>query len=186
MWHHLLINRVRRVCGSVGVKILSKEGYTEADIANLEEWQQHYVHGLDGYLYGMVLESIDRDEKWGQALLMSVTNDDYNINGAAGRLVDHIMRSGTHLSNDQAKVRLMEIDSMQISLSDKPEDVEITCTDMLAKWDSIPAEFRGHPHIIYENLLNLFPTVCAADKKSTRGYLLLKWGTLGSNLLKCP
>ena len=144
------------------------------------------MHGLDGYLYGMVLESIDRDEKWGQALLMSVTNDDYNINGAAGRLVDHIMRSGTHLSNDQAKVRLMEIDSMQISLSDKPEDVEITCTDMLAKWDSIPAEFRGHPHIIYENLLNLFPTVCAADKKSTRGYLLLKWGTLGSNLLKCP
>ena len=27
-WHHILINRVRGVLGDVGVKILSKEGYT--------------------------------------------------------------------------------------------------------------------------------------------------------------
>ena len=108
-WHHILINRVRGVLGDVGVKILSKEGYTDTDLVKLEEWQVAYVHGIGNYLYGMILESIDREGKWGKALLTSVINADATIQGRAGRLVDHIIRAGTNMTIDQAKVRMMEI-----------------------------------------------------------------------------
>ena len=92
-----------------------------------------YVHGIGNYLYGMILESIDREGKWGKALLTSVINADATIQGRAGRLVDHIIRAGTNMTIDQAKVRMMEIDAMKINMSDTPEEMELTYNDLLAK-----------------------------------------------------
>ena len=166
LWHHLLHNRVKANLGAVGVKIMSEKGYSEGDIQSLEEWKVAYVEGLNEYLYNMILESIDREEKWGEALLTSVLNEANNIDGRAGRLVDHIIRVGTHVTPEQAKVRLMEIDDMRISLSDSPEDMELTVQDMVKKWNSVPEQYRGHPHLLVEKLLNLYPTVCGADKKA--------------------
>ena len=166
LWHHLLHNRVKANLGAVGVKIMSEKGYSEGDIQGLEEWKVAYVEGLNEYLYNMILESIDREEKWGEALLTSVLNEANNIDGRAGRLVDHIIRVGTHVTPEQAKVRLMEIDDMRISLSDSPEDMELTVQDMVKKWNSVPEQYRGHPHLLVEKLLNLYPTVCGADKKA--------------------
>ena len=166
VWHHILTNRVRTVLGDVGIKLLTKEGFTEEDLKGLEEWQVYYVKGCGDYLYGMVMESIDQDEKWGRAMLQSAINEDANINGSVGRLVDHIIKQGTNMTCDMAKVRLMEIDGMKIGLNDTPEDMEITCNELQSKWNSIPEQYRGHPYLLYEKLLNLYPTVCADDKRS--------------------
>ena len=81
-------------------------------------------------------------------------------------LVDHIIRAGTNMTIDQAKVRMMEIDAMKINMSNTPEEMELTYNDLLAKWESIPEAYRGHPYQLYEKLLNLIPTVCADDKKA--------------------
>ena len=61
---------------------------------------------------------------------------------------------------------MMEIDAMKINMNDTPEEMELTYNDLLAKWESIPEAYRGHPYQLYEKLLNLFPTVCADDKKA--------------------
>ena len=47
--------------------------------------------------------------------------------------MDHIIRAGTNLTIDQAKVRMMEIDAMKINMSDTPEEMELTYNDLLAK-----------------------------------------------------
>ena len=166
VWHHILTSRVRNVLGDVGIKLLTKEGFTEEDLKGLEEWQVYYVKGCGDYLYGMVMESIDQDEKWGRAMLQSVINEDANINGSVGRLVDHIVKQSTNMTCDMAKVRLMEIDELKISLNDTPEDMEIVVNELLSKWMAIPEQYRGHPYLLYEKLLNLYPQVCADDKKS--------------------
>ena len=150
-----------------GVKLLTTPGFpTEEDKDMLEEWQVYYLRDLNDYLYGTVIESIDREEKWGQALLLSVMNEDANIMGSVGLLVHHIVQAGTHMTSDQAKARLMEIDAMYLSLNDSPEDMELTCNSLMAKWNSIPEQKWGHPHLVYDKLLDLLPIVCADDKKS--------------------
>ena len=80
--------------------------------------------------------------------------------------MDHIIRAGTNMTIDQAKVRKMEIDPMKINMSDTPEEMELTYNDLLARWESIREAYRGDPYQLYEKLLNLFPTVCADDKKA--------------------
>ena len=73
------------------MKLLTTPGFpTEEDKDMLEEWQVYYLRDLNDYLYGTVIESIDREEKWGQALLLSVMNEDANIMGSVGLLVHHI------------------------------------------------------------------------------------------------
>ena len=67
---------------------------------------------------------------------------------------------------------------MKINMNDTPEEMELTYNDLLAKWESIPEAYRGHPYQLYEKLLNLFPTLCADDKKAEfRVQSLLEWTT---------
>lgn len=44
--------------------------------------------------------------------------------------------------------------------------MELTCNSLMAKWNSIPEQKWGHPHLVYDKLLDLLPIVCADDKKS--------------------
>ena len=132
MWHYLVINRVRAHLGDMGLKLLTEKGFTAADLEKLlEDWQVVFVKGMNDFLYNMILECIDREGDFGVALFTSILNADEKIGGHAGRLMDHIVKAGTSMTKEQAKVRLMEIDEKRISLNDSPGEMELTCQHAL-------------------------------------------------------
>ena len=91
---------------------------------------------------------------------VAVINADATIQGRAGRLVDHIIRAGTNMTIDQAKVRMMEIDAIKINMSDTPEGMELTYNDLLHFSTS------QHPHRLRIPLFQTDRAACSLFRES--------------------
>ena len=164
-WAHVYRSRVRLTYGPVGEKILSTEGFTLPELANLEPFQLEMVKCMDMHLYSHILACIDRTAMHGQSMMNTIMAKD-EIIGSGHKLMGFIMGKTDNMSYEKAQLTLLEIGQMQINLTDEPEAMELVLSNMRHKWNSLPEKYRVDDMQLFDFMLKLYPPACDNEKKA--------------------
>ncbi len=153
-WAHVYRSRVRLTYGPVGEKILSTEGFTLPELANLEPFQLEMVKCMDMHLYSHILACIDRTSMHGQSMMNTIMAKN-EIIGSGHKLMGFIMGKTDNMSYEKAQITLLELGQMQINLTDEPEAMELVLSNMRHKWNSLPEKYRVDDMQLFDYMLKL-------------------------------
>jgi hypothetical protein len=130
----------------VGEKILSAEGFTLAELANLDPFQLEMVKCMDTTCT-CTRTSWRASTRHGHA---RPEHDEHDHGEGRDRrlgpqvdvkLMSFIMGKSDNMSYEKAQITLLEIGQMQINLNDDPEAIKLVLSNMRHMWNSLPEKF---------------------------------------------